>query len=115
MSKRFLRSDTVRHLRLGKKRKKLQKWRRDRGRHSKMRRKRFGYPISPGVGYKTKKSTSGLIAGLRPVLVHNISELEAVRKSESVIIARIGARKKLEIIKRAQEKKIPIINVGGQR
>jgi len=109
---KFLRSDTRRHLRLGKRRKKLQKWRRPRGRHSKIRRKRMGYPLKPSPGFKTSLKTSGLIQGLKPILVHNLKELEAANKNSIVIIARIGAKKKIEILKKAQELKIKIANAG---
>lgn len=110
---RFLRSDTVRHLRLGKKRRKLQKWRRPRGRHSKIRRKRFSYPLKVSAGYKSPDSISGMIQGRVPVLVRNIRELDTLTPQNIVIIARVGAKKKLELIKRAQEKKIAIANVRG--
>jgi len=42
--KRFLRRLTNRYLKLGKKRKKKQKWRKPKGRHNKMREKERGYP-----------------------------------------------------------------------
>ncbi len=114
MIKKFLRSDTVRHIRLGKNRRKLQKWRRPRGRHSKIRRHRFGYPLMPSVGYRTPKKESGMINNLRPVLVHNLRELELLAKENIAIIARVGAKKKLEMIKKAQERSIKISNLGGQ-
>ena len=109
---RFLRSDTVRHSRLGKNRPKLQKWRRPRGRHSKIRRKRFGYPCAPSMGYASPRAEAGKIAGLVPCLVHNIRELEALTKENIAIIARIGAKKKIELLKRAQERSIKIANAG---
>lgn len=112
---RFLRSDTARHSRLGKNRPKLQKWRRPRGRHSKIRRKRFSYPRAPTVGYGSPKVEAGRINSLLPRLVHNVSEMDALNKTNIAIIARIGARKKLEVIKRAQEKGIQIANVKNPR
>lgn len=113
MKRKFLRSDTRRHLRLGKKRRKLQVWRRPRGRHNKVRRKRFGYPVQPGVGSKSSRKTSGLINGKVPMLVHNLQELQKLTKQNSVIIARVGAKKKLDIIKKANEMKLEILNAGG--
>lgn len=111
---RFLRSDTVRHSRLGKNRRKLQKWRKPRGRHSKIRRKRFGYPAAPTVGFKSPNASAGMIAGLTPRLVHNVKELEALTQANIAIIARVGAKKKLELLKKAQEKDIRIVNAGLQ-
>mgnify|MGYP001567581990 CR=1 FL=1 len=110
---KFMRSDTRRHLRLGKRNKKLQKWRKPRGRHNKIRRKRFGYPLKPSPGFKTPIKHSGLVQGLKPVLVHNLKELDKAHKNSIIIIARIGAKKKIEILKKAQELKLKIANAGG--
>jgi len=112
---KFIRTDYKRLSRLGKNRKKLQRWRRARGKHSKIRRKRFGYPVMPTVGYKKSRKESGLIKGLKPVLVHSINELSKIGKNSIVIIARVGAKKKLEIIRKAEEMKIAISNIGGKK
>lgn len=111
----FLRPDTQRFSRLGKNRKKLQKWRRVRGKSNKMRLGRAGYPPVPTVGFKKARKESGKVQGLMPQLVHNIAELEKLTKNNIAIIARIGARKKLELIKRAEELKIKIANLGGKK
>ncbi len=115
MPHRFLRVDTNRFLRLGKKRRKLQKWRRARGKSNKMRLGRAGYASVPKVGFKTARKDAGKIMGLAPKLVHNIKELESLGKNDIAIIARIGARKKLELIKRAEELKIKILNIGSKK
>lgn len=114
MVKQFLRSDTRRHLRIGKRRRKLQKWRKPRGRHNKVRKQRFSYPASPRVGYKSPRKESGKINGAIPVRVSNIKELLSVPKGASVILARVGAKKKLELIKKANEMKISLLNVEVQ-
>lgn len=117
MSSKFLRQDYMRHLRLGKKARKLQKWRKPRGVHSKMRRKRFSYPLQPGIGYGTPRAEAGKVNGLMPMLVHNVTELSSLGRDSAVIIARVGARKKLDIIRKAEEMKLRILNVnkGGRR
>jgi len=113
---KFLRQEAVRYLRLGKKKKSLRKWRRPRGKQSKIRLHRFSYPPMPTVGYKSPRKEAGRIQGLIPKLVHNIKELESLSKNNIAILAsRIGAKKKLELIKRADELKIKILNVGGRR
>jgi len=112
---RFLRTDWWRRARLGKGRKKLQKWRKAKGETNKIRLKRFGYPRKPGVGYKTNRQEYGKIMGMIPVLVHNIDELDKVAKNQIVIIAKVGARKKIDIIKRAEEKGIKIYNLGAKK
>ncbi|MFH1290144.1 MAG: eL32 family ribosomal protein [Nanoarchaeota archaeon] len=111
MPKKFVRQDSKRHSKIGKNRKKLQKWRKPKGRDSKMRLSRKSYPATVSVGYKTARKETGKIEGLIPVLVHNTKELEALSKDMIAIIAKVGAKKKLEIIKQAQEKKIKILNL----
>jgi len=113
MGKKFLRSETVRLLRLGKKRRKLQKWRKPRGRHSKIRKKRFGYPLSPSIGYKKPRSSSGLIRGKAHLLVRNIGELERAGKNLRIVLSRrLGAKKRLELLKKAAEMGLEVVTAG---
>lgn len=113
--KKFIRQDTSRLLRLGKKRKKLQKWRMPKGRHNKIRRKRFGYPLQPGIGFGTPKVRAGKISNLYPVLVHNLKELESLSKEKIAIIAKVGAKKKIVLLKRAEELGIKVNNFWGKK
>ena len=115
MTKKFLRTQSHRYLRLGRKRKKIQKWRRPRGRHNKIRKKRFGYQSKPEIGYKSPKIQLGKVLGLNPILVHNKNELKNVGIASGIIIARVGAKKKLEIIKKAEEMKIRILNMRNKK
>ena len=112
MTRKFLRSDTMRHIRLGKKSRKLQKWRRPRGRHSKIRRHRFGYPRMPSPGYGAPRAATGKIK-IIPIIVHNEKELAALNSKNIAIIARIGAKKKIALIKKARENNISLANVRG--
>ena len=112
MQKVFVRSDTNRFSRLGKGRRKLRKWRRARGKSNKMRLNRAGYSSVPKVGFGTPRKEAHKVGGLIPKLVHNLKELEALGKNHAAIIARVGARKKLELIKKADELKIKVINLG---
>lgn len=114
MSKEFKRQDYMRHLRLGKKYKRVS-WRKPKGIHSKMRLGRVGYPKSVKIGYKSPRIQSGKINDLIPHLIHNVAELSSLAKNNLAIIARVGARKKLEIIKKAEEMKIKILNLGGRQ
>lgn len=113
---KFLRSDTVRHVRIGSKQRKLQKWRKPRGRHSKIRRKHFSYPRQPGIGYKRPAAVSGLVKGTRPVYVASLHELQHVPSGGAIIISRrIGAKKKIDFLRIIQEKKLVLINGGSSR
>lgn len=62
------------------------------------------------MGYGSRKDRAGTISGLVPRRVHNLKELDALTKTNIAIIARVGAKKKLELLKRAREKMIRIAN-----
>lgn len=110
-NKKFIRQDSNRYSKIGKKRKKLQKWRKPKGRDSKMRLNRKSYPTTVSVGYKSSGKESGKINGKTPVLVHNAKDLEKVGKDNIAILAKVGAKKKLDVIKLAEKNKIKILNV----
>jgi large subunit ribosomal protein L32e len=112
-NKKFIRQEVLRYSKLGKNRKKLQKWRKPKGRDSKMRLKRRNYPAVVSVGYKSPRKELGKINGKIPVLVYNLKDLEKLGKENVAILARIGAKKKMELIKFAEDKKIKILNVAG--
>jgi large subunit ribosomal protein L32e len=110
MVKQFLRSDTFRYKRIGSHSRKLSKWRRPRGKHNKLRLKRTGHPASPSIGY----GTSG--RSIAPLMINNLKDIESVGKNTSVIISKkVGAKKRLEIIKKAEEKSIKILNVRAKK
>jgi len=107
MSKQFKRQDHMRYNKLGKKSSKPT-WRKPKGRDSKMRLSRRNYPKSVSIGYKSpKKEVKSYI------VIRNLTDLKNLKTKEA-ILARIGAKKKLEIIRAAQEKKIKLINVSGE-
>ncbi len=115
MAHRFLRQDTSLFFKLGRGRRKLQKWRKPKGRHSKMRQKRKSYPASPSIGYRTDTEERAKINNLYPLMIENMSDLKKANKDSILVLSsRLGSKKKLEIIKKAEEKKIKILNVGGQ-
>ena len=80
-----------------------------------MRQKRKGYPKTVSIGYGAPRNESGKIDGLIPLRINNINELNNVGKENAVIISgRIGARKKIDVIKKAEEEKIKILNLGAK-
>jgi large subunit ribosomal protein L32e len=107
MSKKFLRRTWSRFSKLGKGRKKKQKWRRPSGRDNKMRERRKGYPSRVSVGYKQPVKE-------QPILVSNVAELSKV-KNKKVIIGNVGKRKKIEIAKKSKEMKIEIQNLNVKK
>lgn len=83
--------------------------------HSKIRRKRFGYPTFPTVGHKTARSTSGLIEGKKPIVIENMSQLYTVTSKNIVVLSRrLGAKKRVEMLKKVQEMKLPIVKNRGE-
>lgn len=109
--RKFLRQDTVRHVRLGKNRPKLQKWRRPRGMHSKIRKKRFGYPLFPMTGFKKPSHVAGKVAGKEPMLIKNAADLENAKAHHMVIFSRqLGAKKKIELLKIAHDRKLHVFS-----
>ena len=108
---KFIRQDSNRFSKIGKGRKKLQKWRKPKGRDSKMRLKRKSYPTSPTVGHKSPKKETGKIKGLTPILVSNEKDIQTITKDNIAIVSkRLGAKKKIELIKQIKEKNLNILN-----
>ncbi len=112
MVKKFLRRVWARYSKLGRKRKKKQKWKRPTGRDNKMREKRKGYPKVVSIGYGKEKKLRGTINGKKPIIVRNVKELEKIGKDEIVIIGNVGKKKKLEIAKKINEMKIEVHNLN---
>lgn len=115
MPKKFLRRGWDRFSKLGKGRKKKQKWRNPNGRDNKMREKRRGYPKVISVGYKKDKDLRGTLDEKKPIIVLNIFDLEKLGKNEIAIIGKVGKKKKMEIAKFAKEKKIKIYNMNTEK
>jgi len=111
MTKKFLRRQGNLLSKLGKGRKKKQKWRRPTGRDNKMREKRKGYPAVVGIGHKKSKKESRRIKGKILTIVKNTKDLENLKQNEIIIIGKIGKKKREEIIKKAEEKKIKVYNL----
>lgn len=90
-------------------------WRRPKGIDSKMRKGVKGWPARVKIGYRGPKSARGLHpSAYREVLVYNVKDLSGVDpKAEAIRIAHtVGARKKAEILNRAKELGIYVLNPG---
>lgn len=103
----FLRQEAQRRKKLGK------KWRQPKGMHSKMRRKFGGKRAQPGQGYRAPRAVRGLSRqGLNMVRVSKVKDVERMDpKSDIAVIARLGKRKKVDVIKKLLEKKIAMLNM----
>jgi len=98
----------------GFRRKKLEKkWRQPKGMHSKMRRKQGAKRKQPSPSYSSPREVKGLsMNGLKMIRVSNVFDADRLDpKNEGAIVANIGARKKVEVLKKLIEKKVTILNI----
>jgi large subunit ribosomal protein L32e len=89
------------------------KWRRPRGKQSKLRRYKKSRGSMPNVGYGSTKSIKGLHpSGFEDVLVYNTKDLEKIdsKKQACRIASNVGKKKRFEIMKKASELKIKVLN-----
>jgi len=99
----------------------VKSWRKPRGIDNKQRLKLKSRPKAPTVGYRNPDEIRGLHpSGRKPVIVHNVRELESVAASgEPVIVyiaSTVGKKKRSEIEERARELSIRLANPsrGGE-
>ncbi len=89
------------------------KWRRPMGSQSKLRKHKIARGSMPNAGYGSPKAIRGLHpSGYEDVLVYNAKDLEKIdsKKQACRIASTVGKRKRLDIMKRASELKIKILN-----
>lgn len=106
---KFLRTDWHKKIRLGRGVKKNQKWHGAKGRQNKFRLGRKGRGQRPKVGWGANNDTKGYVDGLQPIRVENVKMLEGL-KGVGIIVASVGKKKRLDIIKKADEMKLVILN-----
>ena len=103
---KFLRRNISLHLRIGKRRKGKQSWRKPKGRDNKMRESRKGRPPLVSIGYGSKKERKNTLT------VYNLKDLGNAKGYDRIILGKIGKRKRAEILKRALEAKINFDNLN---
>lgn len=102
----FKRQEQFKHPRLKK------KWRRPRGRHSKLRIGEKPRGKKPSPGYGAPRSLRGLNPqGLKEVRVFTPSQLEPLSGVAVIIGASVGKKKRELIVQKAKEKNLPITNI----
>jgi len=100
----FKRTDWHKRSRVGRGRKKLQVWRRARGRHNKIREQRISRMKRPEIGYGSPRLVKGTISGLKPVNISTLNELEKLNKDNIAIINSVlGMRKRIMLFNKAKE------------
>ncbi len=104
---RFVRPESWRYKRLD------TSWRRPKGIDSRIRKKHKSCTVMPSKGYRSPSKLRNLHpSGLQEVLVYNIRQLEGLHpKFNAVRIARrVGDRKRIDILDRADELDLHVLN-----
>jgi large subunit ribosomal protein L32e len=103
----FLRQEGYRLARLRK------SWRRPKGRHSKLRKGEKARGGVPKAGYGSPKAVRGLTRyGYREVRVSSPKQLDELdpHRDAALISSAVGRKKRTEIVRKAEEMKIFVIN-----
>lgn len=109
---KFRRQEWFRFAKLG------EKWRKPRGKDSKMRLGISGKPAMPSIGYRSPKEVRGVHpSGLTEVRVGTPRELEGLDASRQAIriASSVGRRKREQILARARELRIRVLNPRGEK
>ncbi|MDP3027362.1 MAG: eL32 family ribosomal protein [Nanoarchaeota archaeon] len=112
---KFRVEEWVHYSRLGRRRKKLLKYRKARGRDSKVRLHMKGHLKNVEIGFKSEKSKRGLIEGKMPVVVYNLKDLNRLKEKEIGIIGKIGNKKRIEIADYCIKNKIKVLNLNPEK
>ncbi|MFQ6134632.1 MAG: 50S ribosomal protein L32e [Nitrososphaerales archaeon] len=109
---RFLRQESWRYIRV------RDAWRRPKGIDSRMRKEKKGWPSLVNIGFRGPAKARGLHpSGFREVLVNMVGDLERLNpETDAVRLASgLGARKRREILDRADELGLKVLNPRGIR
>lgn len=86
-------------------------WRKPKGVHSKMRHHFKGKRKSPSPGYGSPLKVKGFDkSGLIPLIVNNVNQLPDSKDYGIVIASSVGMKKKMEIIDKAEQLGLKILN-----
>src|ERR671934_1687568 len=103
----FIRQESWRYKRLAK------NWRKPKGKDNKMRKQKSGVPAIVKVGYRGPRAARGLHpSGYTDNIVHNVAELIKLdpKKDAARIAHTVGKRKRIEIIAKATEAGVKVLN-----
>jgi large subunit ribosomal protein L32e len=106
---KFIRQESWRYNRLA------ENWRKPKGKDNKMRRQKSGMPAIVKVGYRGPRAARGLHpSGYTDNIVHNTAELTRLdpKKDAARIGRTVGKKKRIEIINKAVELGIKVLNSG---
>ena len=89
------------------------KWRAPRGIHSQLRKHKKEAGNLPKSGYGSPRSVRGMHpSGFEEVIIFNLKDIEKIKPEKQAcrIASTVGKKKKLEIMKKASELKIKVLN-----
>ena len=92
-------------------------WRRPVGGHSNVRLEKKHAPAKPKIGYRTQKEIRGKHpSGYDEVMIHNTDDLDQIDpETEAARIgSTVGGRKKAQILEKAEDQDIKVLNKGDQ-
>jgi large subunit ribosomal protein L32e len=104
---KFIRQESWRYNRLA------ENWRKPKGKDNKMRKQKSGMPAIVKVGYRGPRAARGLHpSGYTDNVVHNTAELARLdpKKDAARIGHTVGKKKRIEIINKAVELGIKVLN-----
>jgi large subunit ribosomal protein L32e len=90
-------------------------WRSPKGKTSRVRRSKKGWPAVVKIGYSRPKATRGMHpSGLKDVLIYRPTDLEKIDSSTQVarIAHTVGENKRVLIVEEAKKRSIRILNPG---
>lgn len=106
---KFIRQESWRYDRLA------ENWRKPKGKDNKIRKQKSGMPAIVKVGYRGPKGARGLHpSGYTDNVIHNVNELVKLdpEKDAARLGHTVGRRKRMEIIAKANELDIKVLNAG---
>ncbi|MDD5192318.1 MAG: eL32 family ribosomal protein [Candidatus Nanoarchaeia archaeon] len=112
---KFLVEEWVHYSRLGRRRKKLLKYRKARGRDNKVRLKMKGHLRNVDIGFRGEKSKRGLIKEKNPVVIYNLNDLNNLKTKEIGILGKVGNKKRMEIANYCLKNKIELLNLNHNK
>ena len=94
-------------------------WRRPRGIDNRMRRRFRGNKNMPRIGYGSDNTTKYYLPnGLKKFVVHNIKDLDVLLMNNRTFCAEIAhnvsAKKRAQIVQRAQQIRVKVTNARGK-
>ncbi|MFH1520658.1 MAG: eL32 family ribosomal protein [Candidatus Micrarchaeota archaeon] len=91
------------------------RWRKPRGTHNKKRMKFKWAGALPNIGYKNAAAIRGLRAGLKEILVHNLTELEGLKNVLVRIASGVGGKKRKILVDKVKTLGLKVVNAGGEK